>query len=118
MIRPHRNHPLWYAFILHRLSGLGLVLFLPAHFYLLSLAMTDPVALETALKFTAHPFVKFAEWGLVFLFAVHLFGGIRLLVSEWVQGSADRWTSTQKSLAVGSAVLALLTSGLFLIGAL
>jgi len=42
MIRPHRSHPLWYAFLLHRLSGLGLALFLPLHLYMLSLALTDP----------------------------------------------------------------------------
>ena len=39
MIKPHRNHPLWYAYIVHRLSGVGLALFLPAHFYVLGLAL-------------------------------------------------------------------------------
>ncbi len=41
MIRPHRSQPLWYAFILHRLSGIGLALFLPLHFYVLGLALGD-----------------------------------------------------------------------------
>ena len=40
MIRPHRTHALWLAFILHRLSGVGLALFLPVHFYMLS-QLTD-----------------------------------------------------------------------------
>ena len=35
----NRAHPLWYAYILHRVSGLLLALFLPAHFYVLSLAL-------------------------------------------------------------------------------
>ena len=50
MIRPHRTHPLWYAFILHRVSGALLALFLPAHFYVLALALTDPRQLAGFLE--------------------------------------------------------------------
>ena len=39
-----RGHALWYAHILHRLSGVGLALFLPLHFWVLSLALTDVAA--------------------------------------------------------------------------
>ncbi len=38
----HRKQPLWFAFILHRISGLVLALFLPLHFWVLSLALRDP----------------------------------------------------------------------------
>ena len=31
-----RDHPAYWAFAVHRLSGLLLALFLPAHFYVLS----------------------------------------------------------------------------------
>ena len=72
MIRPHRSHPLWYAFLLHRLSGLGLALFLPLHLYMLSLALTDPVRLDGFLRLTEIPLVKLAEFGLVFLLAVQI----------------------------------------------
>ena len=73
MIRPHRSHPLWFAFLLHRISGLGLALFLPVHFYMLSLAITAPKRLDGLLRFTDLTIVKLAEFGLVFLLAVHLF---------------------------------------------
>ncbi len=33
------NHPAYWAFVLHRFSGLVLALFLPAHFYVLALAI-------------------------------------------------------------------------------
>ena len=46
MIRPHRSHALWYAFVLHRVSGIALALFLPLHFYMLALALTDPAQLD------------------------------------------------------------------------
>ena len=45
MIRPHRTHPLWYAFILHRVSGALLALFLPAHFWVLSMALNEAARL-------------------------------------------------------------------------
>ena len=70
MIRPHRSHPLWFAFLLHRISGLGLALFLPIHFYMLSLAITAPERLDGLLRFTDLTIVKLAEFGLVFLLAV------------------------------------------------
>jgi len=80
MIKGHRNHPLWYAYALHRFSGFALVLFLPLHFYVLSLALTQPQRLDSFLHWTEIPAVKFAEIGLVFLLSVHLLGGMRLLV--------------------------------------
>ena len=46
MRKTHRGHPLWFAYALHRASGLGLALFLPVHFYMLSLALTRPEQLD------------------------------------------------------------------------
>ena len=45
-VTPHRKHPLWLAFFLHRVSGLALALFLPIHFWVLSLALNDAAALD------------------------------------------------------------------------
>ena len=64
-----RAHPLWLAYILHRLSGLGLALFLPLHFWLLAFAMTDPARLDGFLTLTEAGLVKLAEFGLVFAIA-------------------------------------------------
>ena len=83
VIRPHRSHPLWFAFLLHRISGLGLALFLPVHFYMLFLH-TAPERLDGLLRFTDLTIVKLAEFGLVFLLAVHLFGGLRLMALEFL----------------------------------
>ena len=103
MIRPHRTHPLWFAYLLHRLSGLGLALFLPAHFYVLSLAVTKPERLDGLLHWADNPAVKLAEFGLVFLLAVHMFGGLRLLALEWLP-----WSDRQKTLAAAAVALAAL----------
>ena len=81
-MKPHRRQPLFLAFLLHRLSGLGLAIFLPFHFYALALALTDPARLDEFQQWSESPLVKISETGLVFLLAVHLFGGLRLLALE------------------------------------
>ena len=39
VIAAHRNHPTYWAFILHRISGLALAIFIPFHLYVLSMAV-------------------------------------------------------------------------------
>jgi len=39
-----RAHPLWMAYIVHRISGLVLALFLPLHFWVLAMAAMERAA--------------------------------------------------------------------------
>lgn len=97
-----RNHPAWWAFLVHRLSGIALALFLPFHFWALGQALQGEAALEGFLRWTDRPAVKFAEWGLVLLLAAHLGGGARLLALELLP-----WRGWQKSLLAGAAAVAI-----------
>jgi fumarate reductase subunit D len=101
MITDHRKHPLWLAFALHRASGLLLALFLPAHFLVLGLAIDGAERLDGFLVLSENPIVKLAEFGLVFLLAVHLFGGLRLLALEFLAWSPRQKTYAAASLAGG-----------------
>lgn len=112
-LKPHRSHSLWLAFAMHRLSGLALALFLPLHFYVLSLALSDPDGLDGLISWTDMPLVKFLEFGLVFLLAVHLFGGLRLLALEWLP-----WNGRQKTLAATVIAGALFISTSFFLTAI
>lgn len=112
MIKPHRKHSLWLAFMLHRLSGLILALFLPLHFYVLGWAVVDTAILDGYLVLTRHPVVKAMEFTLVFLLAVHLFGGLRLLALEFLP-----WNPRQKALVAASSAVALCVACLFLLRA-
>ncbi len=103
-----RAHPLWLAYILHRVSGLALAVFLPAHFWVLAMAMTDPARLDGFLALTETGIVKLAEFGLVFLLAVHMFGGVRLMALEWLP-----WSPSQKTLAAGALAVSFLVAMLF-----
>jgi fumarate reductase subunit D len=79
----HRDHPAYWAFVVHRVSGLLLALFLPLHFLALGTALSGPAALDGFLAWTANPLVKISEIALVFLLAAHLTGGLRLLLIEF-----------------------------------
>ena len=112
MIKPHRRQPLWLAHWLHRVSGVLLALFLPVHFYLLALAIENEAALDNALAWTSQPLIKVAEFGLVFLLGVHLFGGLRLMALEFLP-----WNEKQKTFAATALALAFVIALGFLLRA-
>lgn len=100
--RAYRNHPAWWAFLVHRVSGIALALFLPAHFLALGTALEGGARLDRFLAWTNQPLVIAAEWGLVILLAAHLAGGLRLLALELLP-----WREWQKTLAAVAAGFAL-----------
>ena len=99
-----RNHPAYWAFVVHRLSGVALTLFLPAHFFVMGLALEREAELDGFLRWTHQPMVIVAEWILVILLAAHLAGGLRLLAIELLPWR--NWQKTLAALAAGFAVAA------------
>ena len=96
--------------MIHRVSGVLLACFLPLHFLALGLAIESEARLDGFLKWTQSPLVKPAEVGLVFLLAIHLLGGLRLLVIENLP-----WRSGQKRIALMVAGAAIVIAALFLV---
>jgi fumarate reductase subunit D len=97
-----RGHTAYWAFVVHRLSGVALALFLPAHFWLLGSALRGEAALDAHLRWTEQPLVIAGEYVLVILLAAHLAGGLRLLALELLP-----WQHWQKTLATLAAAFAL-----------
>jgi fumarate reductase subunit D len=97
-------HPAWWAYLLHRLSGLGLALFLPVHFWALSQALHGAAALDGFLELADQGLFKFGEWGLVVLLSLHMMGGVRLLLIEFGPASGLR-----KNWIAGAAGFAMAT---------
>ena len=106
----HRGSVLWIAAMIHRLSGLGLAIFLPFHFLALGLTIDSDAKLESFLRWTDQPWVKLSESGLVFLLVVHLLGGLRVLVIENMD-----WRDGQKQLATLAAAAAAVVAFIFLV---
>ena len=107
MIRA-RNHPAYWAFLVHRISGIALALFLPAHFLALASVLEGEAVLDGFLRWSDRPLVKAAEWILVTLLAAHLAGGLRLLALEFLP-----WRDWQKTLAALAAAFALFVGLVF-----
>ena len=105
-----RNHPAYWAFIVHRGSGLLLTLFLPLHFWALGQALQGAAALDGFLRWTEHPLVKFAEIGLVLLLSAHMAGGVRLLALEFLE-----WREWQKTLLAAAAGVSLVAGLAFML---
>ncbi len=80
----NRGHPAWWAFLVHRLSGIALALFLPVHLFVLAQELRGAGSLEAFLAWTRAPWVIASEIALVFTLAVHLTGGLRLLFVEFI----------------------------------
>jgi len=108
-LRP-RSHPTYLAFVVHRVSGLLLALFLPVHFWVLGTAIAGEARLDGFLRWTENPLVKAAETALVVLLAAHLAGGLRVMALEFLG-----WRRRQKDMVAISAGVALLAGLLFLL---
>ena len=106
----HRTSALWIAAMVHRLSGLALACFLPLHFLVLGLAVNGEDQLDRFLTWTRDPVVKLAETTLIFLLAVHMLGGIRVLLIENLP-----WREGQKQLATAALAAAVLVAIAFLL---
>ena len=98
-----RSHAGYWAFLVHRISGVLLALFLPGHFFALGAALEGEAAFDSFLAWTERPLVKFAEWGIVLLLAAHLAGGLRVLALEFLP-----WRDWQKTLAALAAAFSLI----------
>lgn len=108
-MRATRTHAGGWAALGHRLSGLALALFLPAHFLALGLALEGEARLDGFLAWADRPLVRAAEWGLVTLLAVHLAFGLRVLAIEFLP-----WRGQLKAAAGLGAGAALLAGAAFL----
>jgi len=106
----HQRHPYYLAFIVHRLSGVGLAVFLPFHFLVLGLALEGNAALDGFLNWADQPMVKAAETLLIVLLTVHFAGGLRLLMMEFFAWSERQRLiiSTGFAASIGVGLLFLL----------
>jgi fumarate reductase subunit D len=84
MIRDSHLKPGFLAAMLHRLSGVALAIFLPAHFIALGTALGGADSFQSFLGVTHNGFVRIAEWGLVTALGLHMALGLRVLAIEWL----------------------------------
>jgi fumarate reductase subunit D len=88
-LRAAAGQPLFWAKLIHRVSGLVLAFFLPIHFWALSHALDGAAALSRVMRISDNSLYKASEWALVLLLALHMTGGLRILWMEKLDISAS-----------------------------
>ncbi len=76
-----------YAFILHRLAGVGVLAFLVLHVFDIFLMAFGENAFNDFLTLYTNPIARVAEVGLIFGVVYHAFNGLRIII-------IDFWPST------------------------
>lgn len=71
-----------YLYILHRISGLALLLFLSAHVFVTSARMFGQTAWERVMSMMHHPLVQLLEYLVYAAFVFHALNGVRLILIE------------------------------------
>jgi len=71
-----------WAFVLHRLAGLGLMAYLPLHIYVTGSLTRGPEEFNSVMALLDHPGLHFLEWGLLGIVLFHALNGLRLIVLD------------------------------------
>lgn len=71
------------AWLLHRLSGVALAVYLIPHFVSVNAARGGPAALDSELAGFASPLFAAAEYVLVLTVAFHLLNGLRIIAIDF-----------------------------------
>lgn len=72
-----------YLYVLHRISGVGLLLFLAAHVFVTASRLFGEAAWERVMSLTHHPAVQALEFLVYAAFVFHALNGVRLILIEF-----------------------------------
>jgi succinate dehydrogenase / fumarate reductase cytochrome b subunit len=71
-----------YLYILHRLSGIGLIIYLPMHVWVTSRRLAGPEVWEQTMAILRHPVFVVGEFLVLAAFVYHALNGVRLLLGH------------------------------------
>jgi succinate dehydrogenase / fumarate reductase cytochrome b subunit len=93
----------FWAFLLMRISGLALALYLLMHLYVLTNLLEGPATFNQIMKMMQNPLIKFLELVLLGGVVYHAVNGIRILGVDFVSGAKHHqaWFWAMVILGVG-----------------
>ena len=94
-----------WAWLLHRVTGVGVLVFLLAHIVDTALIGFGPEAYNHALDLYRLPLFKVGEVGLVFAVIYHAVNGIRVIVVDFWEGATRYHRQLFWASLAGTAVL-------------
>ena len=72
-----------FAFILNRITGLGLTLYLVMHLFMLGKLAEGPASYDGFINFAKNPFIKFGEMFVIAAVAIHGLNGLRIALTSF-----------------------------------
>ncbi len=82
VIKRYRIHTGTFAWILHRLAGLGLIFYLLLHIWVISHLSGGKESFDGVMHFFGNPLFKTLEIGLVGIIFYHMFNGLRITIID------------------------------------
>ncbi len=105
---PRNRQPGTWAFILNRITGLGLTLYLFLHLIILGQLAQGPEAYDSFIALAKTPLVLFGELLVVVAGIIHGLNGIRIILTTFGVG-----VPRQKQMFYGMMVIAVIASIIF-----
>ena len=83
----YRKHSGSWAWILHRITGLGLTIYILVHIIALTGLLKGPTAFNEEMKLFSSPLFVFGEWFLGVLVMFHAINGVRIVLVDLGNGA-------------------------------
>lgn len=72
-----------FSYLFHRLTGVGLAIYLIMHTWVLSSAQDSPEKFDARLAFVQSPLFHVLEYGLMAVIFFHMINGIRIIITDF-----------------------------------
>jgi succinate dehydrogenase / fumarate reductase cytochrome b subunit len=82
----YKGHEGQYSWLLHRVTGVAIILFLFAHVVDTAVVGWGPEAYDRVASVYHHPFIRLLELGLVAAVLYHSFNGVKIMLVDFFPG--------------------------------
>lgn len=79
----YKGHPGQWSWLLHRVTGVGIILFLFAHVVDTAVVGWGPQAYNRVVSVYENPFVRVLELGLVAMVLYHSYNGVKIMLIDF-----------------------------------
>jgi succinate dehydrogenase / fumarate reductase cytochrome b subunit len=111
---PYKGHPGQYSWILHRVTGVAIILFLFMHVVDTALIGWGPEAYERVLTAYQNPFIHLMELGLVIAVLYHSLNGFKITLIDFFPRLVTHITGLSIATAAVFALTAIPTTVIML----
>lgn len=87
---PYRGHEGQWSWVFHRVTGVGIILFLFAHVVDTAVIGWGPEAYNRVVSVYENPFVRLLELGLVAMVIYHSLNGVKILLIDFFPGLTSK----------------------------